>query len=200
MIRYVSITASGYGPELEESSMSNRMEHFRKIWNRIESVLLEHAPLAVETLASPATDDELSTLEGVLGFALPDDLVASLRIHNGQNDPTRLHSFSGEGIFLSTTEIASTWNMLNGLKDGMDDWWSSSWIPFAQSDGSAVCINTERSADGRLGEVIAFVHDSTYEPGIAPSYALWLEKLAFRLEAGDFKVDEYGYLWLNLPN
>jgi cell wall assembly regulator SMI1 len=36
------------------------------------------------------------------------------------------------------------------------------------------------------------------EPGIAPSYGNWLQKLAQRLEDGDFEIDEYGYLRLNI--
>jgi len=181
--------------------MSSALERFQSTWKRIEDVLLAHAADAAKTLAEPATAEQISELERVLGYSLPESLTASLRIHNGQNDALRLHSFSKEGMFLSTREIAETWSMLtqeNGT--AATNWWSPRWIPVVQADGSALCINMEFGGPGGEGEVIGFVHDSSYEAGVAPSFEKWLETLAGQLESGDFKVDEYGYLWPNLAD
>ncbi len=48
-----------------------------------------------------------------------------------------------------------------------------------------------------MGEVVCHVHDSEIERGLGASYQAWLSSLAERLEAARFRIDDYGYLWLD---
>lgn len=187
-------------------------DHVRRIWNRIERVLQAHVPETAKTLAPPATDDEIDVLEKSLGLRLPDSFRASLLVHNGQNDPTRCHDFSGEGLFLSTTEIVEMWKMNSEIDEQFrqqepetwnsrefdTEWWNKNWIPFTQNDMGGLCISLEPKLFERIGEVVAFVHDSSHEPKISPSFIDWLEGLAARLERDEFRVQD-GLLFLNSP-
>jgi cell wall assembly regulator SMI1 len=58
----------------------------RDLWDRLESHLREHAPSVLQTLNPPATDDQIRAAEQTLARKLPDDLAASLRVHDGQRD------------------------------------------------------------------------------------------------------------------
>jgi hypothetical protein len=61
-----------------------------------------------------------------------------------------------------------------------------------------LCIDTDPALGDRCGEVVCFVHDSQIERGIASGYLSWLETLAMKLERGGFRVDDAGYLWLDI--
>lgn len=182
----------------------------REFWRRIETILLEYAPETAKTVASPATEREIEELEQLVGLVLPETFKQSLRVHNGQNDPTKCHSFTGEGILLNAREIGQAWKTLSELDEdfrkkesgwdthGFGAWWSRNWVPFTDSDGDSLCLNLSPQLGNRIGEVIAFIHDNPHEPGIAPSFVDWLESLAVRLEKGEFTVED-GYLLLNIP-
>lgn len=185
----------------------------RAVWTRIERVLEECAPDTARTLAPPARDAEINDLEAAVGLSLPEDFRKSLRIHNGQDDPTRCHRFCIEGVLATTKQIAETWQMLTELDGqfrcqdcqwdthGHGEWWNRHWVPFTAGDGDCLCINLDPQVrpGGVHGEIVCHVHDSRHEPGIARSYGDWLEAIAERLENRDFTIDEYGYLWLNIP-
>src|SRR6266540_683725 len=133
-------------------------------WSRIETVLNTHVPETAKTLAPPASEREVKELEDFVGLGLPESFKRSLRVHNGQRDPTRCHSFCEEGIFLNTTEIAETWKTLSELDEGFrqqypgwdshefGDWWNRNWIPFTQSDCGSLCINLDPRLGDRIGE------------------------------------------------
>src|SRR6266851_8298885 len=88
------------------------------IWTRIECVLHQHVPDTASTLARAATDREIADLQAAIGLVLPEDFRQSLELHNGQDDPTRCHSFTIEGLLARTNQIAETWRMLTDLDEG----------------------------------------------------------------------------------
>jgi cell wall assembly regulator SMI1 len=192
------------------TAMKNQENDLLGIWQRIESVLNNHVPETASTLSPPATDDQIRELEIAIGLMLPDDFRNSLKVHNGQIDPGKLHSFTYEGVFLDTKGIADTWKMLTDLDEGFRqretnwdthghvEWWNRHWIPYTDANGDSLCINMNPTAE-RRGEIVCFVHDNPHEPGIAPSFGQWLETLASRLENHEFKVNEYGRLELEIP-
>jgi hypothetical protein len=47
------------------------------------------------------------------------------------------------------------------------------------------------------GEVVCHVHDSEIERGLSASFGDWLSTVADRLDGGRFRIDQYGYLWLD---
>lgn len=179
--------------------------NIRDLWKRIECVLEQHAPETAATLAPPATDQDISVLEAVIGQSLPEDLRVSLKLHNGQRDPTRCHAFCGEGMLLATNEIADRWKMATeidadnqfGAAPGQGPWWKTTCIPFTDDEGNMVCVDMDQSLESRIGEVVCHVHDSEIERGLGESYESWLSSLAARLDAGRFRIDDYGHLWLD---
>lgn len=177
------------------------------LWQRIEAVLERISPRTARTLAPGATEEELRSLEEALGLTLPSDLRQSLQIHNGQADPTMCCSFTNEGLLLSVRQIAEKWRALTDLDEnfrktqpGWDEnphgaWWSSDWIPFTENEGSSLCVDLRQN--GTTGSILCHIHDNPHEPGIAASYGAWLTSVTRRLEAGEYEVDEDGYLWLD---
>jgi molybdopterin molybdotransferase len=176
-------------------------------WTRIEKVLWDAVPDTARTLGPPATDKQIEDLEASIGLSVPQALKDSLRIHNGQHDPTGCASFTHCGMFLTTEQIAETWKMLTELDEGFrqqypnwdegDAWWDHHWIPFTGGDGDSLCISIDPRIGPRTGEVIWFAHDNPHEPGIAASFTDWLEELARRLEERDFTI-EHGQIFLNI--
>lgn len=187
--------------------------NIRTIWTRIERVLECHVPETAATLAPPATEDEIAEAETATGLKFPTDLIASLKIHNGQNDPSCCHSFINEGLLASTQQIAETWRMLSDLEEEFhqsdqnwnalehDEWWNRHWIPFTYGDGDCLCVNLNPHVrtGGQFGEIVCHIHDNPHEAGIALSYSEWLGNLARRLENHEFNIDEHGFLTLNTP-
>jgi molybdopterin molybdotransferase len=176
-----------------------------RLWLGIERVLQEHALEAATTLAPPATDEDIANLEAAIGLSLPADLRLSLKIHNGQNDPTRCHAFTDEGILLGTHDIADRWKMVTEIDEsergreapGQGPWWKTTCIPFTDAEGNMLCIDMDESLGDRIGEVVCHVHDSEMERGLGASFTHWLTSVTDRLEAGRFRVDDYGHLWLD---
>jgi cell wall assembly regulator SMI1 len=97
-----------------------------KIFQRYVKWLKDNVPAAHANLAGPATDGDIAELEATIGQRLPQDLVAVLRIHNGQI-VTILSNRVVEGTpciptlsFLSTRDIAGVWREWAELRGGMD--------------------------------------------------------------------------------
>jgi cell wall assembly regulator SMI1 len=182
-------------------------------WTRIEQVLQHHVPDTAHTLAAPATDQEIDELQAAIGLVLPGDFCQSLRVHNGQVDPTGCHRFFVEGLLAGTKQIVETWRMLTQLDEdfrrrepdwdthGHGEWWNRHWVPFTIGDGDCLCINLnpEVRPGGTSAEIVCHVHDNLHEPAIAISYGEWLRNIARRLQNGEFTIDDYGYLRLNIP-
>ena len=88
------------------------MSDIASLWNELEELLATIAPTVLPTLNPPATDCDLDLLESKTGLILPQDFRQSLKIHNGQSDPSRLELLTEHGILLSCEEIAEAWRML----------------------------------------------------------------------------------------
>ncbi|GIF52306.1 hypothetical protein DFJ67_0245 [Asanoa ferruginea] len=69
------------------------------LWGEIEAWLQAHAPATFGALSPPAGDDVLGDLAARLGLALPAELVASLRRHNGADNSRVGPGFSFPGDF-----------------------------------------------------------------------------------------------------
>jgi cell wall assembly regulator SMI1 len=108
---------------------------------------------------------------------------------------------------MSTKEIAQTWKMLTTTERRvreqnrnepqgapMDEWWNVKWIPFADLNGDALCIDMSDPSSRDSGKVVRFVHDNPVERNLAESYAEWLDQVAVRLEEGRFAVDDMGWI------
>ena len=139
----------------------------KTIWSRIEGWLGANAPQLLPRLAAPASDEALACLARGLGFAVPAELEASLRVHDGA---TLLASWD----LLSAQEILAEHRIWRGLLDGGDlsgriaspsmgvrgVWWSPRWIPITSDGaGNSLCIDLDPAESGRPGQIMTLWHD-----------------------------------------
>ena len=139
----------------------------------------------------PATDKQIATLEKKVGFSLPEEVVAYLKVHNGS--PDFLEELLINRPFLSTTEIARDWKVNCETFDDLGAdikksisqcWWHPRMIPIAGADGDCICV------DSLTGKVHSHVHDSGLGKPIAKSLTAWLQSIAKRLKKGEGELED----------
>jgi cell wall assembly regulator SMI1 len=178
-------------------------------WQRIEAYLWAHAPQVAATLGPPATADQIVAVEVAIGRQLPIDLAASLRIHNGQSDPTQLWSFTECGHLLDCNGIVEMWRMTEsvhaeevGRPPPVPDvdytppaWWRSTLVPFTFDEGEMLCADTDPDLGPAQGAIVMHIHDYGLSEPLARDFRAWLAAVATKLEAGALIVEQgYSYL------
>ncbi|MFC3848826.1 SMI1/KNR4 family protein [Corynebacterium hansenii] len=101
----------------------------------------------------PATDEDLAHVAEVIGAPLPDDIVASLKIHDGidvetVNDAMREgKELPFGGWIMSCRDIATDWAGWKGVYDAENDewndrWWTPNLVPLvSDGGGNSVCVD-----------------------------------------------------------
>ncbi|MGK9149225.1 SMI1/KNR4 family protein [Plantibacter flavus] len=187
------------------------LEEITQAWTTIERVLAEHLPEVLPTLRPGASDATIARLEHEVG-PLPEALIASLRIHDGQDNPTRLLDVYDHLTFLSVDAMLEDHQMRIDVHgddvDSTDYSWmtpdrvrtipnSRGWLRFTDSEGLGHVVDLDPLPNGERGQVIWWPVDGPTPVPVAQSYGAWLTDLARRLEAGEFTVDEEEGLWLD---
>ncbi|WP_165452349.1 SMI1/KNR4 family protein [Paenibacillus thalictri] len=181
------------------------------LWDRMENWLKVHAPDVLADLNEGASEPEISGLEDVIGFALPDDIKESLRIHNGQSGDAQWLIAGWE--LLSTERILEEWKVWKELSDkesftewnadpqeGIANvWWQPAWIPLTYNGcGDHHCVDLGATEDGANGQIITMWHDSGERALLAKTYTQWFEYIVqtfeshdaeYVFESGDFEFD-----------
>jgi cell wall assembly regulator SMI1 len=160
-------------------------------WSRIEEWLRSHAPETLDSLNPPVDQQAITALETAIGEPLPEDLVASLLIHDG-TDPAARCRFEVVGGFslLCLADMESHWRMLNKILSDQDTqnedfsmlghWWHPSWLPIADfGNGDAYVVDLRPDTHGVVGE---FMHEDSTQFDTAPSVAALLADTADLLE------------------
>lgn len=171
----------------------------REVWKRMEQWLAEHGPATPEILPPAVRRDDLETLEARIGRPLPQDLAASLAIHDGTGLPLAM---LGGRELLSARLMGEVWAHLTasprradeGLPEGAVRavWWHPAWVPFATGgDGNYLCVDLDPAPGGSEGQVIEYWHDRPERRLVAPGFRPWLEDLLADLEAEE-PFDEAG--------
>lgn len=121
-------------------------------WARIEYWLAQNAPAVLDGLRPGASDTEIDATERTLNVRFPDDLRASLHLHDGQDSeaPTLLP----DGQLLSLADMRDQWSFQQELLDEQDsimdsesepdqgvraDWWNPGWIPLTHDLRAIIC-------------------------------------------------------------
>jgi cell wall assembly regulator SMI1 len=177
-----------------------------EIWINITRLINQLAPQLVEELNSGASDNNIERLEEALGL-FPEQLVQSLRIHDGQlygiyplMTPWRLCMH--EEIIKNTQRLREQFPY-EDFEEGQEargpvksDVWNQSWVPFASDDmGNYLCIDLDPPDEGHQEQVILWASDPPYVEVIAPSYRVWLEQFANDLKSGKYKWDQENSEW-----
>jgi hypothetical protein len=69
-------------------------------------------------------------------------------------------------------------------ESGRDTWWHRSWVPFLDNGGDCLCVDTQGTLGGVVGQVIDFAHDDSTRLIQYPSLRNWLATFVASLEAG----------------
>jgi cell wall assembly regulator SMI1 len=73
------------------------------------------------------------------------------------------------------------------------DWWNLRWIPFTHNGGGDhYCLDLDPPADGVVGQVIDFGHETGPIRVLAPSLREYLEWYAGALESGRIRFNSAG--------
>lgn len=165
-------------------------------WGRLERWLAAHAPRALASLNPPASEDEIAQAERALGVALPGDVRASLRRHDGQEPDIPL--FAGWSL-LPCRRVVAEWRVWKDLLDAgrlrdreaqaegavRAEWWNPRWIPITgDGTGDHHCVDLSPAPGGTSGQVITMWHDSGRRRVVAPAFESWLCRIADDLASG----------------
>jgi cell wall assembly regulator SMI1 len=165
-----------------------------------------------KSLRPPAKPEAIGKLQAALGVTVPSDFVASVARHNGQSEEAESGLFPHSDVLgpepawrlLSLAEIQSAWVLMKGLIESGEfagrpstppagvcsDWWHPGWVPVAQNGGGdLVCLDTAPAEGGHAGQVLLFSHDDAVRPILAPSFDVWLTRLAEGMESGRYVYD-----------
>lgn len=157
-------------------------------WDRIERWLSQQAPEVLHSLRSGAAATNISRVERALQIELPDDVVASYLLHNGQER-------YGEGLFhrrwslLSIDSIVSEWQGWMSLADNGEAYWNQLWIPIAHDfGGNNYSIDLDPHLGNDAGRIIHTDHETIpeIEEIVADSFQSLLLQLANDMESGDY--------------
>lgn len=145
---------------------------------RIEAWLRLHAPPLAQELKPGAAAAEIEVLEKTLGFPLPSELKASLRIHNGGGFCFAYQ----ESEVLSAAKIRESVTLMNEVEFPDPDYWSRSWIPFV-GESSFLCL------DRKSARVVEFIYGRGRRETAFATYGAWLRSWADSLDGGKYYFD-----------
>ena len=160
------------------------------IWRRIEAGLRKHGVSYVERLGPPGSDEELAELEFKLGYRLPGDLRASLKVHNGSGG-----AFIGLNELRNAEWIDRVCSEMVDIQAGVQQEpldpesmpsysWHPGWIAVGGWDVYQILVHVETGA--------VYYFDEANAEWQTISWMQWLENVATRLESGEFVLDESG--------
>ncbi len=198
--------------------MDDRVAH---AWARIERWLAANLPAALENLGAPATTTHINELERTLGFALPNDVKAIYRVHNGDDgEPGLLGNWDA---FLSIERVMADWRIQVDLANELDDeestpahwrqlieqhvifvkgsvkplYGSPRWVPITNMNGDVVrYLDFDPAPGGQPGQVIEVDAECCMHQVVAASFVEFLEQYADQLERGDYAVVEGGLAFI----
>jgi cell wall assembly regulator SMI1 len=188
------------------------MATMNDLWDRLKSHFEKHAPAVLGTLNPAAAESKIRAAEKRLGVSLPADLIASLKIHNGQvwngislvpAEHNRLHLWVATWGYLSPLEqvvrdTLSEWKGMANLSFYAEDFryrgpvrrsgnWS--WLVFVNSgSGDRLGLDLNPPRSGHVGQVLSICHDPPSLYVLAPSYREWFQTLVERYESGRYIV------------
>lgn len=123
----------------------------------------------------------------------PKDLIASLKLHDGDDESG---CFGGWSL-LDAASITDEYEEHRGIEmdgDPPDDapelartWWHERWLPFASSGGGDFLV-VDASPDGK-GRVFVDLNDPPFRRVLAPSLGAWLIDYVHALESGRIEYD-----------
>ncbi|MGE8005592.1 SMI1/KNR4 family protein [Lysinibacillus sp. NPDC093216] len=145
------------------------------LWNRIieKNSKLEVNGIEALNLQPGATAEEFQLIETTLGITLPEEMKSFYRICNGQVWSQGVQPFVRNLTLSPISEIIDNWKFLQEEFDPDDllsdteyavevkpTLWNEKWIPIAENGGGDyLCLDTDPTEKGVVGQVLYFWHD-----------------------------------------
>lgn len=165
------------------------------IWAEIDAWLASHAPTTLAALAGPVSEETVAAVERALGRALPPDVIASYRVHDGY---TSLHHYEyvplGVGLEYWQSHAGLTGRVSADVSPKIKPvYWHPGWFPVAMDGcGNLLCVDLDPEPEGSFGQVVWWeVHEGPFLSE-HPSWGGWLDRFRRGLAAGEFGTDANG--------
>jgi cell wall assembly regulator SMI1 len=182
-------------------------------WQRLKAWFAQHLPVVIRSLRRGATAKKIRSVERALGRKLPEDLVESYRLHDGQEYPL----FDAPGLvyglpLLPLTNCLREWRHWKEAREGDEDGMRSldagcvsfpdgavrqlythtAWVPVSEDcGGNNLGIDLDPGPKGTAGQVIVFGRDDDDNHCVlAASWGQFLTDLAEELEAGNYRIEQ----------
>ena len=154
------------------------------VWERIHTWHEANSPVGYGNLRPGASDEAIRAAEDAMGLELPEDVKASYRIHDGQDNEPGLIG-GEEWCLLPLAEMVEQWGRWSE-SDAMD----GRCVPIAWG-GSGDYVFLKLGPDaGESGRLMIQRNDSADPDPLAPSFWAWLASFADQLEKGEFAYSE----------
>jgi cell wall assembly regulator SMI1 len=190
-------------------------------WAHIHAWLAANAPVVMESLRPPASDEQIRDAEASMGHVvLPPEVRACYRVHDGQQSvPMPLPScpkrqdvpgFLYGERWLNLDLMVEHWRIKKKLFDEQaffrrpgephgpiyPVWWHPLWIPLTTDQyGYMKCLDLiPAGKGGRVGQVIYWCNDEPSRGLVSPGLTDYLAQFADELENGEWTTipDKYG--------
>jgi cell wall assembly regulator SMI1 len=173
------------------------------IWRQIEAWLRTNAPDILADLRPGASEKVLEAAAATFGSALPSEMEASYRVHDGTRGSAP--PLFGDWRLLSLEAGVREWSTIKGVAeaatfDGMesdsdpqinDGWWRPGWVPVGSNDsGDFLCVDLDPAPGGTLGQIISYLHAEPRRALVAPSFEAWLHQFISDLQTGRITVKD----------
>ncbi len=181
-------------------------EDITSVLARLDTWYAENLPTNQFAFNPPATDENLDSIERLVGLKLPNAYRQLYKWHDG--DKSGLFSGHIYGTSLvSLGEAAMHWKMWNealaefggdrykipggAWPEGAVDpaYINPRWIPLTNSDGNHIGLDFDAWPNGRIGQVILYGRDEDVKVVLAESLGALLEWIADLLEGGNFRLE-----------
>jgi cell wall assembly regulator SMI1 len=184
------------------TSVNNDIE---AIWKQIEAWYAANAPQQLAQLRPPSTDQEIASLETLIGLPIPADYRASLMRHDGGG-------FMYGSSYLNVGWVKQVWQRMNTWSEdgrfaefepadssGMKFqpvWWSAKWLPVAEHRARTItCLDLAPGPEGMVGQVLqSEPQDDGPRATRWNSFSEFLDQYRSDLQSGKYYVDETGEL------
>lgn len=186
--------------DVSDTSQLNLKANFKQMSDRVSAYWLSYQekvsrwfPEHYKHLNPPASEDEISHLETVLGYEIPEDMKTLYRLNNGESE-------EGLGIFyglrfIPLYEVEQHWLCWKKIiEDGLEDfnefctsnpeeiiqrvYANEKWIPLIYDwGGNHIGIDLAPGTKGCVGQIINFGRDEDDKYVLAPNLAELLQLL-----------------------
>ena len=158
---------------------------------QFDAWLSSHRPTYLPQLNPAAASDAIDSLRQRLPCEIPTEFCDYLSWHDGQ--PFDSETLYDNKRLMPVNSILRALDVFNDCAGAgefpMDDWWLSTWLPFADDGGGNHII-----LDCRTGVVHEFWKNDSDRPIVADSFGAWLDGLVQMFDSSEWRLERGAYI------